>query len=197
MVPRTEVVTLPADASLDDLRDAISAHPYSRFPVEGEDVDEILGILHVRDVLPILIGTQSARRLDLREIVRPSYVVPSTLPIDDLLGELKREGMHVAIAIDEYGGIAGIVTLEDIIERLVGEVPDEYGQPAMSPQSQDDGSLLQRPDAGRRRQRASRSQARANRYGEDARRPDVRRDRPEPKVATRSRPRTTSWRSPS
>ncbi|MEZ4523541.1 MAG: hemolysin family protein [Thermomicrobiales bacterium] len=142
MVPRTEVVTLPADASLDDLRDTISAHPYSRFPVEGEDVDEILGILHVRDVLPILIGTQSARRLDLREIVRPSYVVPSTLPIDDLLGELKREGMHVAIAIDEYGGIAGIVTLEDIIERLVGEVPDEYGQPAMSPQSQDDGSLL-------------------------------------------------------
>ena len=142
MVPRTEVVTIPVNATLDDLRDIISAHPYSRFPVEGQDVDEVLGILHVRDVLPILIGTQSARRLDLREIIRPSHVVPATLPIDDLLAELKREGMHVAIAIDEYGGMAGIVTLEDIIERLVGEVPDEYGQPAMTPQAQEDGSLL-------------------------------------------------------
>lgn len=142
MVPRTEVLTIPVDATLDDLREIISTHPYSRFPVEGEDFDEILGILHVRDVLPILIGTHSARRLDLHEIVRPSYVVPSTLPIDDLLAELKREGMHLAIAIDEYGGIAGIVTLEDIIERLVGEVPDEYGQPAMTPQVLEDGSLL-------------------------------------------------------
>lgn len=142
MVPRTEVVTLRSDATLDDLRDVISAHPYSRFPVEGQSVDEIIGILHVRDVLPILIGTQSARRLDLREIIRPSYVVPSTLPIDDLLAELKSEEAHVAIAIDEYGGMAGIVTLEDIIERLIGEMPDEYGQPAMSPQAQDDGSLL-------------------------------------------------------
>ncbi len=142
MVPRTEVVTVRADATLDDLRDIISTHPYSRFPVEGQSVDEIIGILHVRDVLPILIGTQSARRLDLREIIRPSYVVPSTLPIDDLLAELKREEAHVAIAIDEYGGMAGIVTLEDIIERLVGEVPDEYGQPALSPQRQEDGSML-------------------------------------------------------
>jgi CBS domain containing-hemolysin-like protein len=142
MVPRTEVVTIRADANLDDLREIISTHPYSRFPVEGQSVDEIIGILHVRDVLPILIGTQSARRLDLREIIRPSYVVPATLPIDDLLAELKREEAHVAIAIDEYGGMAGIVTLEDIIERLVGEVPDEYGQPAMSPQAQDDGSLV-------------------------------------------------------
>lgn len=142
MVPRTEVVTIPVDATLEDLRDIISTHPYSRFPVEGDGVDEILGILHVRDILPILIGTQSAPRLDLREILRPSYVVPSTLPIDDLLAELKGEGMHLAIAIDEYGGIAGIVTLEDIIERLVGEVPDEYGQPAMAPQVQEDGSLI-------------------------------------------------------
>ena len=142
MVPRTEVVTVQASATLDDLRDIISTHPYSRFPVEGESVDEIIGILHVRDVLPILIGTQSARRLDLREILRPSYVVPSTLPIDDLLSELKREEAHIAIAIDEYGGMAGIVTLEDIIERLVGEVPDEYGQPAMTPQSQADGTML-------------------------------------------------------
>jgi CBS domain containing-hemolysin-like protein len=142
MVPRTEVVTVHADATLDDLREIIGAHPYSRFPVEGQSVDEIIGILHVRDVLPILIGTQSARRLDLREIIRPSYVVPSTLPIDDLLSELKREEAHVAIAIDEYGGMAGIVTLEDIIERLVGEVPDEYGQPASSPQEQEDGTML-------------------------------------------------------
>ncbi len=142
MVPRTEVVTIAADATLDDLRDIISTHPYSRFPVEGQNVDEIIGILHVRDVLPILIGTQSARRLDLREIIRASYVVPSTLPIDDLLAELKREEAHVAVAIDEYGAMAGIVTLEDIIERLVGEVPDEYGQPAMSPQTQEDGSML-------------------------------------------------------
>ena len=142
MVPRTEVVTVQADATLDDLREIISVHPYSRFPVEGQSVDEIIGILHVRDVLPILIGTQSARRLDLREILRPSYVVPSTLPIDDLLSELKREKGHIAIAIDEYGGMAGIVTLEDIIERLVGEVPDEYGQPAMAPQMQADGTML-------------------------------------------------------
>ena len=142
MVPRTEVVTLPANATLDDLREVVSEHPYSRFPVEGDSVDEILGILHVRDVLPILIGTQSARRLDLREIIRPSYVVPSTLPIDDLLAELKREGVHVAVAIDEYGGTAGIVTLEDIIERLVGEVPDEYGQPALSPKREENGVLV-------------------------------------------------------
>ena len=141
MVPRTEVVTIPADAPIDELRDIISEYPYSRFPVVGNGVDEILGILHLRDVLPMLIGSASVARLQLREIARPAHVVPATLPIDDLLAEMKRERVHVAIVIDEYGGMAGLVTLEDIVERLVGEVPDEYGQPAHAPQLNDDGTL--------------------------------------------------------
>lgn len=141
MVPRTEVVTVPADATIEELRGIISKHPYNRFPVEGNGVDEILGILHVRDILPVLLGNGSGAHLQLRDLARPAHVVPATLPIDDLLAEMKRERVHVAIVIDEYGGIAGLVTLEDIIERLVGEVPDEYGQPAHAPLLNDDGTL--------------------------------------------------------
>jgi CBS domain containing-hemolysin-like protein len=78
----------------------------------------------------------------MREIVRPAYSIPASLPIDNLLAEMKTEGVHIAIVVDEYGGTAGLVTLEDVIERLVGEVPDEYGQPALAPERQEDGSLL-------------------------------------------------------
>jgi CBS domain containing-hemolysin-like protein len=142
MVPRTEVITIAVDATLDDLRETVSAHPYNRFPVEGDSPDEILGILHVRDALPILIDRPAAHRIELREIVRPAYSIPASLPIDNLLAEMKTEGVHIAIVVDEYGGTAGLVTLEDVIERLVGEVPDEYGQPALAPERQKDGSLL-------------------------------------------------------
>jgi CBS domain containing-hemolysin-like protein len=142
MVPRTEVITIAIDATLDDLRETVSAHPYNRFPVEGGSPDEILGILHVRDALPILIDRPAAHRIELREIIRPAYSIPASLPIDDLLAEMKAEGVHIAIVVDEYGGTAGLVTLEDVIERLVGEVPDEYGQPALAPERQEDGSLL-------------------------------------------------------
>lgn len=128
MVPRTELVTLPDTATLEDLRNLIVEHSYSRFPVYQGDRNEIVGILYVRDVLPFLIGTERSGAVHLRDLMRPVHAVPASIRIDDLLEDLKRERTHAAIVIDEYGATAGMVTLEDIMERLVGDIPDEFGQ---------------------------------------------------------------------
>ena len=123
MVPRTDTVFLSADASKDELLLCISESEHSRFPVYQDTVDQVIGILHVKDVLKALI---SNKPFDIKELVRKPFFVPVSKHIDDLLKELRRKKVHIAIVVDEYGGVSGIVSMEDIIEEIIGDIQDEF-----------------------------------------------------------------------
>ena len=125
MVPRVEMVGLSADATLDEALDAIVAEGHSRIPVYEDSVDEIVGILYAKDLLPFL-KHGAAERPVVRSLLRPPVFVPESMSIDDLLHELQRRKVHIAIVLDEYGGTAGLVTIEDLLEEIVGEIQDEY-----------------------------------------------------------------------
>lgn len=125
MQPRTEVVGIPRTAGLQPILLAIEESGYSRFPVYGDDLDDILGILYVRDLLT-WFGKPQGGALELGTFLRPPYIVPHTKNISDLLSELQQNRVHMAIVVDEFGGTAGLVTVEDILEELVGEIYDEY-----------------------------------------------------------------------
>ncbi len=124
MVPRTDIQTLEATATLDDAIDTIVSEGHSRIPVYRKSIDEVIGILYAKDLLPLLKGEN--HRLDLRKMLRPPLFVPESMSIDDLLHMLQRRKVHIAIVLDEYGGTAGMVTIEDLIEEIVGEIQDEY-----------------------------------------------------------------------
>ena len=124
LVPRVDVMALPHDATIADLFRKARQTGHSRFPVRGQDLDDILGVAHVVDGLAV----PAARRSDTpaTSICRPGFVTPVTRPLDDLLVDMREQGVEFAIAVDEYGGTDGIVTLEDLLEELVGEIDDEY-----------------------------------------------------------------------
>jgi putative hemolysin len=124
MVPRTDIQTLEATATLDEVIDTIVSEGHSRIPVYRKSIDEIIGILYAKDLLPLLKSEN--HRLDLRKMLRPPLFVPESMSIDDLLHMLQRRKVHIAIVLDEYGGTAGMVTIEDLIEEIVGEIQDEY-----------------------------------------------------------------------
>lgn len=126
MVPRVDIVAVDEDASPNEIVDKITANGHSRIPVYRESIDHIVGILYAKDLLPFVIG--STRTLPLKTLVRPAFVVPESKRIDDLLTELRRNRVHIAIVADEYGGTAGLVTIEDILEEIVGEIHDEYDE---------------------------------------------------------------------
>jgi CBS domain containing-hemolysin-like protein len=126
MVPRVDIVAVDEEASAQEIVDTITAHGHSRVPVYRESIDQIVGILYAKDLLPFVIG--STRSLPLKKLVRPAYVVPESKRVDDLLAELRRNRVHIAIVADEYGGTAGLVTIEDILEEIVGEIHDEYDE---------------------------------------------------------------------
>ncbi len=123
MVPRTDTVFLSADATKDELLACISESEHSRFPVYKDTVDQVIGILHVKDVLKALI---SDNPFNIHELVRKPFFVPVSKHIDDLLRELKRKKIHIAVVVDEYGGVSGIVSMEDIIEEIIGDIQDEF-----------------------------------------------------------------------
>jgi putative hemolysin len=125
MVPRVEIVGLPADATIEAAIDAIVAEGHSRIPVYEDSLDEIVGILYAKDLLPFL-KDGAAERPTVRSLLRPPVFVPESMSIDDLLHELQRRKVHIAIVLDEYGGTAGLVTIEDLLEEIVGEIQDEY-----------------------------------------------------------------------
>jgi len=125
MVPRTSIVALPSNASLTEIIDKVVEEGHSRIPVYNESVDEIVGILYAKDLLPFLKDGPSARP-NLRALLRTPVFVPESMTIDDLLHELQRRKVHIAIVLDEYGGTAGLVTIEDLLEEIVGEIQDEY-----------------------------------------------------------------------
>lgn len=123
MIPRIDVDFIAVDTPLDELMNKIRESGHSRFPVYSESIDNVIGVLYVKD----LIYTLSKHEIPLLDkIIRKAYFVPESKRIDTLLREFKRRHLHIAIAIDEYGGIAGLITMEDIIEEIVGDIQDEF-----------------------------------------------------------------------
>ena len=127
MVPRIDIVGLEADADLETAVDRIIAGGHSRLPAWEGSVDEVVGILYAKDLLPIL-KAGSGERPTVRSLLRPPVFVPESMSIDDLLHEFQRRKVHLAIVGDEYGGTAGLVTIEDLLEEIVGEIQDEYDE---------------------------------------------------------------------
>ena len=125
MVPRIAIVGLAVDATFEDAIDTVVAEGHSRVPVYDGSIDTVVGILYAKDLLPFLKDPTGPRPA-LRTLIRPPVFVPESMSIDDLLHELQRRKVHIAIVLDEYGGTAGLVTIEDLIEEIVGEIQDEY-----------------------------------------------------------------------
>ncbi|NYF10959.1 CBS domain containing-hemolysin-like protein [Leifsonia sp. AK011] len=127
MVPRTDMVTIPGEASTDSAMTLFLSKGVSRIPVIGEDIDEVLGVLYLKDVTRVVFErTLDAATLTAASLARPAVFVPESQKADSLLRQLQLESTHLAMVVDEYGGIAGLVTLEDLIEELVGDISDEY-----------------------------------------------------------------------
>ncbi len=124
MVPRTEMVALPVDATIDDVLKVIDEHEYSRIPVYENNLDHIVGILYIKDLIRYI--KRDTNGLKIRKLLREAFFVPETKNIYDLFKEFQIRRVHLAIVIDEYGGVAGLVTMEDILEEIVGEIRDEY-----------------------------------------------------------------------
>jgi CBS domain containing-hemolysin-like protein len=129
MVPRMDIDAVAEDASPREIVRTITTNGHSRIPVYSDSIDHIVGVLYAKDLLPFVIG--STRSLPIKALVRPPYYVPETKRIDQLLTELRRNRVHVAIVVDEYGGTAGLVTIEDILEEIVGEIDDEHDAPTV------------------------------------------------------------------
>jgi putative hemolysin len=125
MVPRIAIVALPVSATLDDAIDLIVEGGHSRVPVYEESIDEVLGIVYAKDLLPVL-KVEADARPTVRSLLRTPLFVPESMSIDDLLHEFQRRKVHIAIVLDEYGGTAGLLTIEDLLEEIVGEIQDEY-----------------------------------------------------------------------
>ena len=123
MVPRIDVDFISDDTPQKELFDKILSSGHSRFPVYSDSIDNVIGVLYVKDIIKCFAENTE---IDLQKIVRKAFFVPETKRIDSLLREFKRNHLHIAIAIDEYGGVSGLVTMEDIIEEIVGDIQDEF-----------------------------------------------------------------------
>jgi len=125
MTPRTDIEGIAVDATLDEVKQAAIEMGHSRIPVFEKDLDHIAGILYVKDLIPFI---ESNQPFELRQQLRDPFLVPESKSVRDLLAEFKSQQVHMAIVIDEYGGTAGLITIEDILEEIVGEIHDEYEQ---------------------------------------------------------------------
>ncbi|MCC6953876.1 MAG: HlyC/CorC family transporter [Deltaproteobacteria bacterium] len=144
MTPRTDLITIPVDATFDDVLQIAVTSGLSRFPVVGETVDDVLGLLLLRDMLPYFAMKSGvgSRDFSLRRVMREPFFVPGTKPIDDLLNEFKRRKVHIAVVLDEHGGVDGVVTLEDVIEEIVGDIFDESDEFQRAITRQENGDHL-------------------------------------------------------
>jgi CBS domain containing-hemolysin-like protein len=124
MVPRTDMTTIERRLTVEEALEVTSAAGFSRVPAVGENVDDIVGLVYVKDLIRAELDGRPDQQV--HTLLRPSWFVPETKKVADLLQEMQKEKFHMAVAVDEYGGIAGLVTLEDLIEELVGEIVDEY-----------------------------------------------------------------------
>ncbi len=141
MIPRTEILAVEADASLPELINLVSQSTYTKLPVYEDNLDQILGILHVKDLLHVM-QSPDCDTCTARALVRETMYVPETLPVNHLLRQFREQRQHLAIVLDEYGGTAGLVTLEDLLEEIVGEVSDPFDAAQPDIQTLPDGSTL-------------------------------------------------------
>ncbi len=125
MRPRTEIVSVPSDVTLQQVFSLVSEFGYSRYPVIGDTVDTIIGILYIKDILVAMAAGEVKREDGIQLFIRPAYFIPENKRVSELLSEMQRERFQLAIVIDEYGGTAGLVTLEDLLEEIVGSIHDE------------------------------------------------------------------------
>ncbi|MBZ4658758.1 MAG: HlyC/CorC family transporter [Desulfacinum sp.] len=138
MVPRTDTLAAPVDTPIESIIRLIVESGHSRIPIYQDSIDNIVGILHAKDLLQYW-GKDS---IELRETLRPPYFIPESKKISDVLRDLRHRKSHMAIVIDEYGGTAGVLTLEDIIEEIIGDIMDEYDSEENWLMEQEDGSIL-------------------------------------------------------
>ena len=127
MVPRVDMFAFDVTTSLSEAAQTALASGHSRVPVFDESIDNIIGLLYVKDLLRLLVE-ENHTITSLRDVIRPAYFVPEAKKVDELLNEMQARGVHMVVVVDEYGGTAGLVTLEDIVEEIVGEIRDEYDQ---------------------------------------------------------------------
>ena len=140
MVPRLDIVAVDRSVNPRELVDTIVKAGHSRIPVYQESVDRILGVLYAKDLLPFVV--ENTNRIPLLDLIRPAFVVPESKRLNVLFAELRRTKIHIAIVADEYGGTAGLVTIEDILEEIVGEIQDEYDTEDWLFELQSDSLLL-------------------------------------------------------
>jgi CBS domain containing-hemolysin-like protein len=124
MTPRPKIVAIPVDASLDRLRQLVVNEQYSRIPVFESNIDHVIGFVHVRDLFEA--DAQDHQLAGIRDLLRPIRAVPETKPVNDLLREMQQESIQMVVVIDEYGNTAGIATMEDLVEEILGEIRDEH-----------------------------------------------------------------------
>lgn len=125
MVPRPDVISVPIDITTDELNKLIIENQYTRYPVYSDDLDHTIGILHVKDIYPLMV---EGREINLKEILREPILVPETMTMDNMVLEFKEKKSQMAIVIDEFGGVSGLITLEDVLEEIFGEVQDEFDE---------------------------------------------------------------------
>ncbi len=140
MVPRPEVVALSVELPPEQALQAVLESPYTRYPVYRGSLDEIVGVLHVRDLIQAM-HERGIASVEIADLVRPSYMVPETKDLAALLKEFRNQNQHLAIVIDEYGSMEGIVTLEDVLEEIVGEIEDEFDLPDESVERVDESTI--------------------------------------------------------
>lgn len=128
MVPRTEIVTFSVDDSYDEIMETIKEEQYTRYPVVDGDKDNIIGFINVKEFLTANLQPDEARKSSIHDFINPVIRVIETVPINDLLIKMQKDRIHLAILMDEYGGTSGLVTVEDIVEEIVGEIRDEFDE---------------------------------------------------------------------
>lgn len=136
MVPRVDMVSLELGATLEQAMDVVAASGHSRIPVYSQSLDHVVGILYAKDIIPALREGAHTRPID--GLLRPAHFVPDTMRVKSLLEDLQRRKVHIVMIVDEYGGTAGLATIEDLIEQIVGEIQDEYDteDPSIQPVSE-------------------------------------------------------------
>ena len=139
MTPRPNIVAVAADRSLDDLRQLVIHEQYSRIPVYEDTIDRIVGFIHVRDMFEL--DEEDRARKKISDLIRPIRFVPETKPVHDLLREMQQDGAHMAIVVDEYGNTAGLATMEDLVEEILGEIHDEH-EPDRDVKLESEGNYL-------------------------------------------------------
>jgi putative hemolysin len=142
MRPRTEIVSVSANVTLREIFSFVAEYGYSRYPVIENTVDTVIGILYIKDILVAMSAGEVNREDSIQQFIRPAYFIPENKRVSELLSEMQRDRFQIAIVIDEYGGTSGLVTLEDLIEEIVGSIHDELEAEEKDVQIVDEKNLV-------------------------------------------------------